>query len=101
MESPSRKSVFALALCSVFCLAIVFSVLFIAAEANHHCTGESCPVCRQIERCVDLILAVACACIASVTHVVLVQMRQKVRGPHRSVGYGISSLVSLKVKLSI
>lgn len=34
--------------------AMLFSVLFIAEEANHSCTGADCLVCRQISTCLEL-----------------------------------------------
>lgn len=30
---------------------LLFSILYIAAEANHDCTGEDCPICEQIAIC--------------------------------------------------
>ena len=29
----------------------VFSIFFIAHEADHDCTGENCPICEQIVIC--------------------------------------------------
>ena len=33
--------------------AVLFSVFYIAAEADHDCTGEDCPVCLCIRLCSD------------------------------------------------
>ena len=33
---------------------MIFSVLFIALEADHNCCGEGCAVCAQIQVCEDL-----------------------------------------------
>ena len=34
---------------------VLFSVLFIAAEADHECEGEHCHVCECIEICVTIL----------------------------------------------
>lgn len=41
-------------LCGVFLLvSILFSSLFVVAEADHDCVGEDCPVCLQIQASLD------------------------------------------------
>ncbi len=30
---------------------LLFSILYIAVEADHDCTGENCPICEQIAIC--------------------------------------------------
>ncbi len=30
---------------------LLFSVIYIAAEANHDCIGENCPICEQMAIC--------------------------------------------------
>lgn len=32
---------------------IVLSVGYVIKEANHDCTGEDCPICVQIEQCLN------------------------------------------------
>ena len=32
---------------------IVLSVVYVVKEANHDCTGENCPICVQIEQCLN------------------------------------------------
>lgn len=54
-------------LCAIFCFAMAFSVFFIAAEADHDCTGDRCPVCAEIALCVTL-LQTAAAAAAAVIH---------------------------------
>jgi len=34
---------------------MLFSVLFIALEADHDCCGEDCVICAQIQFCEDLL----------------------------------------------
>lgn len=43
----SRKRI-SLALCMVFLFITFASLFYIVEEADHHCTGEDCPVCAQI-----------------------------------------------------
>ena len=39
-------------------LALLSSAAFIAAEANHDCSGDECLICARIEACVYLIKTV-------------------------------------------
>ncbi|MBR1646905.1 MAG: hypothetical protein IJ685_09025 [Selenomonadaceae bacterium] len=47
-----RKKIATL-LAAITASILVFSVAYIVAEENHDCTGEDCPVCVCIERCLD------------------------------------------------
>lgn len=47
MYTKKQRSVAAV-ICIAFILVTLFSVLFIAKEANHDCSGESCPICEQL-----------------------------------------------------
>lgn len=46
-------------------VALVFSVFFVAAEADHHCSGEHCSVCQQIQICQRLLEQLSTACTPS------------------------------------
>lgn len=35
----------------VMLIIVLFSAFFIAAEADHDCTGEDCPICACIAQC--------------------------------------------------
>ena len=35
--------------------ALIFSVLFVAVEANHDCSGEHCTICHQVQICQTLL----------------------------------------------
>ncbi len=37
---------------------IIFSAFFIAAEAEHQCEGEECPICECIKKCENIIHSV-------------------------------------------
>lgn len=94
-----RKQVVAVLLAMTILVAMLCSALFIAAEADHDCVGEDCPVCCQIHVCRDtlknLSLAVCAAAFAAAFTYTLC------RGVSACTGYAQShTLVSLKVKLS-
>ncbi len=42
-------------LSAVILFAVILSVLFIAEEAGHDCTGESCPICHEIRVCARML----------------------------------------------
>ncbi len=48
-----KKKSFALVLMLMIC--ILSSVCFIAAEAEHDCIGEDCPVCASLLQCEELV----------------------------------------------
>ena len=43
-----KQRALACMMCAAVLFATLFSVLFLAKEANHHCTGADCPVCESI-----------------------------------------------------
>lgn len=43
-----NRRVFACVLCALLLFASLFSIFFIAAEANHDCVGEDCPICAVL-----------------------------------------------------
>lgn len=36
-------------------VAVLFSAFYIAAKADHHCTGEDCPICACIQQCENIL----------------------------------------------
>lgn len=44
-----HKRIAAIFLCALFIAALVFSLVYIDKEANHHCIGDNCPICGQIQ----------------------------------------------------
>lgn len=45
---PRKQKTLASLICAVFIAVAFFSILFIAEEADHDCTGENCPICACI-----------------------------------------------------
>lgn len=48
--TTTKKRTIALAICLLFFGITVFSLFYIAKEADHECTGEDCPVCACIHQ---------------------------------------------------
>lgn len=40
---------------AIMLFAVVSSVFFIAAEAEHECSGDNCPICNCIQQCERLL----------------------------------------------
>lgn len=49
MSKKSRAAAMLLAIAVLF--VMLFSACYIAAESDHDCTGEDCPICWQISLC--------------------------------------------------
>ena len=97
MEKKKRIAALVLAVTVLF--VMLYSALFIAAEADHDCVGENCPICYQINVCQNtlksLSLAVSAAAFAAAFTYTLC------RGISVCMDCAQSyTLVSLKVKLS-
>ena len=93
-----RKIVAALVSIILF-LAVFFSVMFVSSEINHKCIGDGCPICHEIEVCVQTLHSIGAAVIAAVSvflSSLLSAHVQKAEDQHSS----IHTLVALKVKLS-
>lgn len=81
------------------CFVMLFSAVYIAAESDHDCTGEHCPICYQIGICVSTLTNPALAVVAAA--IAAAAVYAAVRLPWHAAGRCTSaSLVSLKVKLS-
>lgn len=95
MSKQRFRGLLALALA----LVMLFSVLYIALEAEHDCHGEDCAVCARIAVCEGLLkaLALACAVLAVRRHAATCHFAAALR---RSSVRGLVTPVSLKVKLS-
>lgn len=51
----NRRKILTLIICVIFTVSILLSVVFIAEEANHHCTGQNCPICNEIQICFNML----------------------------------------------
>jgi hypothetical protein len=78
---------------------MLFSVLFIALEADHDCCGEGCAVCAQIQVCEDLLrnlITAAALVVAAWCLYVLI----RVFADTNCCSVHPQTLIVLKVKLS-
>ncbi len=75
-----------------------FSAITIAAEADHHCCGEECPVCFELQQCVaNMLLTGSGLDLEPTTPERIVTERDFT--PQSSVEPQHETLVSLKVRL--
>ena len=63
-----RRSVLSLAVVFAVIFVVLISSFFVAAETNHDCTGEDCPICYEISVCQETVrkLTFACAVFAAI-----------------------------------
>ena len=94
-----KKRVTAMLLAVAVLVVMLCSALFIAAEADHDCVGENCPVCYQINVCQNILKCLSLAvCVAVFFAAFTYILCRSV-----SVCAGVAAsytLVSLKVKLT-
>lgn len=46
-----KKRIISVVVAVAVFFVMLYSALYIAAEANHDCVGENCPICYQISVC--------------------------------------------------
>ena len=99
MNTAQCKRLLAMGLALCLLIAVLFSVFFLAAEANHHCTGNHCPVCEEIKVAQSLLNGVKTALLTAAVLTVLRLGTQKavVLGGRRAEAR--LSPVDLQVKL--
>ena len=67
---PGRKRISAGIMGILMLFIMLFSAFFIAAEADHDCTGEDCPICACIGQCENILHQIGSG-IASCTAVII------------------------------
>lgn len=95
--TTKRKAAFILTILFVF--VMLFSHIFVIAEADHDCLGEECPICDVIAIVSDIIkdlsfVGAAIIICAAITFGVIKTLLVK------NETNKVSSLITLKVKLS-
>ena len=86
-------------LAAVLAVVMLSSAAYIAAEADHNCSGEDCAICRQISTCENLLRSLGFAGAAAAVTAALPYTLCKAVLPCTETN-GTLTLVSLKVKLS-
>ena len=86
-------------LAALLALVLIFSVLYLALEADHDCHGEDCAICAQIHACTEILgqlaLTLAVILLALALQGILTAALKSCTCSHRQ-----GSLITLKVKLS-
>ena len=99
MERKKRNRIAALLLAVTILVIMLYSAFFVAAEADHDCVGEGCPICYQIDACQNtpksLSLAVCVTAVAVAFTYILCRCISLCTDYAQR-----DTLVSLKVKLS-
>jgi len=87
------------AIALIMVLFVLFSFVFIIAEADHSCAGEDCPICYQLSVCEGFLksalLLAACSAAALITAQLIFGAELCSHSPA-----SVLSPVDLKVKLS-
>lgn len=96
MKKPKRL---ASVLVLLVAFIMLFSVLYIALEADHDCCGEDCAICAQIRVCEELIRNLLAAVLLVVAARCLFA-RIRVFADTDCGSVHSHTLISLKVKLS-
>ena len=99
MERKKRNRIAALLLAVTILVIMLYSAFFVAAEADHDCVGEGCPICYQVDACQNTLKSLSLAVCA--TAVAVAFTYTLCRCISLCTDYAQrDTLVSLKVKLS-
>ncbi len=94
-----KKRIISLVVAVAVFFVMLYSALYIAAEANHDCVGENCPICYQISVCENTLknLSLAVCAVAFAAAFTYTLCRSISACADVTPSY---TLVSLKVKLT-
>ena len=94
-----KKRIISLVVAVAVFFVMLYSALYIAAEANHDCVGENCPICYQISVCENTLknLSFAVCAVAFAAAFTYTPRRSITACADVTPSY---TLVSLKVKLT-
>ena len=94
-----KKRIISLVVAVAVFFVMLYSVLYIAAEANHDCVGENCPICYHISVCENTLknLSLAVCAVAFAAAFTYTLCRSISACADVTPSY---TLVSLKVKLT-
>ena len=94
-----KKRIIYLAVAVAVFFVMLCSAVYVAAEANHDCIGENCPICYYISVCEGILRGLsATVCAAAVTAALTHILRRSVSA--RAGEARCHTLVSLKVRLT-
>ena len=94
-----KKRIISVVVAVAVFFVMLYSALYIAAEANHDCVGENCPICYQISVCENTLknLSFAVCAVAFAAAFTYTLCRSITACADVTPSY---TLVSLKVKLT-
>lgn len=95
----NRNRIIALLLAVIVLFVMAFSLAVVAAEADHECCGEDCPICEIIAICENNIKGLSLILVFVSLMVALALMRTFLRDT-RAFHCQSQTPVSLKVKLT-
>lgn len=99
-NSKRSKSVISGIICIVILIVMFFSIFYIAKEANHECTEADCPICLEIQACVQTLKTMGFAIGAGSIVIVALFCAALIAIIGKSIHVIVDTLVSLNVKLS-
>ncbi|MBE6908900.1 MAG: hypothetical protein E7474_04755 [Ruminococcaceae bacterium] len=94
-----RRRIFAAVLAALVALVVLSSSVFLIEHADHDCAGEDCPVCRQLDACVQNLKNLAAAALVVLVAAVFTAAA-RICADGRLSAYAPRTPVALKVKLS-
>ena len=95
-----RKRLGALLLCIGLILVLSVSTAFMIHEADHDCTGEDCPVCRNIAIHIRLLRTIGLAALILPAFFSLPAVYTAFGRRDRYACFGPETLVSWKIRLN-
>ncbi len=95
-----RKRISALLLCIGMVLVLSVSAAFILHEADHDCTGEDCPICRNIAVNIRLLCAAGLAALVLPVFRILPASRPAYGRRGRNAFFCPETLVRWKIRLN-
>ena len=94
-----KKRILALLITAAVLFVMISSALYIAAESNHDCLGENCPICYQINVCKNTLKSLSLAVCAVAFAAAFTYTLCRIISACTNITPSFT-LVSLKVKLT-
>ncbi|MCR5666142.1 MAG: AraC family transcriptional regulator [Eubacterium sp.] len=95
-EKKNRILAWMAAMAIVF--VMLFSVLYIVEHAQHHCTGENCPICERMQQCMQNVKQLGTAAVIVVAVMAVSYMIEET-AEHVAQPVVDHSLISQKVRM--
>ena len=99
VSAVKKKNILVITVAVIVLCFAVFSAFFIAAESDHDCTGNDCPICYQLSVCQSFLKNLCCAGTVAAFTAALIYILCNVSARGTDICAALT-LVSMKVKLS-